>query len=195
MAMTKYAVTTVELQRLCYSGHKRRHAIKFQSVLTPDGLILHLYGPVEGRRHDMTLYHESGLDATLASALLIEGQRYYVYGDTAYFIRPWLQAAFQGILTPQQEAFNASMKVPRTAVEWGFKDVKQVCSSLDFSRKLKIREAPVAQLYKIGVFIWNLRCCAYGGATASFFDVSPPTWEEYLGLEADAGAESAAASG
>lgn len=51
--------------------------------MTPDGLIFYLYGPIEGRRHDMTLYHESGLDAILASDLLIQGQRYYVYGDTA----------------------------------------------------------------------------------------------------------------
>lgn len=174
------------LQRSCYSGHKRRHAIKFQSVLTPDGLVFHLYGPVEGRRHDMTLYHESGLDTTLATALLIDGQRYYIYGDTAYFIRPWLQAAYQGILTPEQEAFNASMKVPRTAVEWGFKDIKQICTTLDYTRKLKVREAPVAQVYKIGVLVWNLRCCAYGGATSSFFDCPPPTWDEYLNLHADA---------
>lgn len=187
--------TGAGLQRSCYSGHKRRHAIKFQSVLTPDGLVFRLSGPVDGRRHDMTLYHESGLDATLASDLLIEGQCYYVYGDTAYFIRPRLLAAFPGILTPQQEEFNTSMKVPRTAVQWGFKDVKQICSSLDLLRKLKIRQAPVAQLYKIGISIWNLRYCAYGGATASFFDVSPPTWEEYLGLEADAEAESATTSG
>jgi len=51
------------LQRACYSGYKRKHAVKFQSVLTPDGLIFHLFGPWEGRRHDMTLYFESGFDA------------------------------------------------------------------------------------------------------------------------------------
>lgn len=97
-----------------------------------------------------------------------------------------MQAAFQGILTFEQDAFNASMKLPRTAVEWGFKDIKQICTTLDYTRKLKLREAPVAQLYKIGVFVWSLRCCAYGGATSSFLDCPPPTWEEYLGLQADA---------
>jgi len=43
------------LQRCMYSGHKRDHVMKFQSVVTPDGLLFHLYGPVEGRRHDMTM--------------------------------------------------------------------------------------------------------------------------------------------
>jgi len=47
------------LQRVCYSGHKRRHAVKFLNVLNPDGLFFYLFGPWEGRRHDMTLYHNS----------------------------------------------------------------------------------------------------------------------------------------
>jgi len=147
------------LQRACYSGHKRKHALKFQNLLTPDGLFFHFFGPVEGRRHDMTLYHESGMDATLADALIVGGEQYYLYGDVAYMMRPWLQTAFEGILSPDQDAHNNAMKVPRTAVEWGFKDVKQVCSSLDFPRKLKIREGPVGLLYKTGALVWNLRCC------------------------------------
>ena len=32
-------------QQLFYNGHKRWHGIKFQAVVTPDGLITHLYGP------------------------------------------------------------------------------------------------------------------------------------------------------
>ena len=35
-----------ENQRIVYNGHKRVHAIKFQSVALPNGLIGHLYGPV-----------------------------------------------------------------------------------------------------------------------------------------------------
>ena len=48
-------------QRVLYNGHKRVHAIKFQSVVTPDGMIANLHGPVEGKRHD------SGMLADLVS--------------------------------------------------------------------------------------------------------------------------------
>ena len=34
-----------EHQRIMYNGHKRVHAIKFQSVVAPNGLIANLYGP------------------------------------------------------------------------------------------------------------------------------------------------------
>ncbi|XP_055356897.1 uncharacterized protein LOC129601996 [Paramacrobiotus metropolitanus] len=36
-----------------YSGHAGTHALKFQSVVAPDGLIINMFGPVEGRRHDV----------------------------------------------------------------------------------------------------------------------------------------------
>ena len=48
-------------QRVMYNGHKRVHGIKFQSVVTPNGLIANLSGPFEGKRHDSVMLHESGL--------------------------------------------------------------------------------------------------------------------------------------
>ena len=39
-----------EMQRTVYNGHKRVHAIKFQSVTLPNGIIANMYGPV-GKIH------------------------------------------------------------------------------------------------------------------------------------------------
>ena len=41
-------------QRVVYNGHKRVHALKFQSIVVPNGIILSMWGPCEGRRHDVT---------------------------------------------------------------------------------------------------------------------------------------------
>ena len=38
-----------KLQITMYNGHKRVHAMKFQSVTLPNGMIAHLYGPVVRR--------------------------------------------------------------------------------------------------------------------------------------------------
>jgi hypothetical protein len=48
-------------QRVMYSGHKRHHGMKFQAVVTPDGLIVHLAGPYEGKKHDMGMLRDSQL--------------------------------------------------------------------------------------------------------------------------------------
>jgi len=176
------------LQRACYSGHNRRRAVKFL-LLTRDGLFFYLYGLVEGRCLDMTLSHASGLDGLLPDAMPVNGE-HYLYADAAFMLRPLLQMAFEGLITPDQAAHNASMKVPRTSVEWGYKDVKQMCSFFDFPRQMKLRETPVGLLYKSGALFWNLRCYAYGGATSTFFSCPPPTWSQYLGLPpTDVGSE------
>ena len=48
-------------QRIVYNGHKRVHALKFQSVVVPNRMIANLAGPFEGKKHDSTMLCKSGL--------------------------------------------------------------------------------------------------------------------------------------
>ena len=48
-----------EFQRIVFNGHHRVHALKFQSIATPNGLVANMYGPVEGRRHDSGILRDS----------------------------------------------------------------------------------------------------------------------------------------
>jgi DDE superfamily endonuclease len=77
------------MQRITYSGHERRPGLKWQVVTTPDGMHFHVCGPFEGRRHDMHLYAESGLDDVQSDSLLIGGIQYHLYGDSGYALRPY----------------------------------------------------------------------------------------------------------
>jgi hypothetical protein len=129
------------MQRVAYNGHKRKHALKFQAVVAPDGLILHAYGPMEGRRHDWTLYIRSGIDAQLRDCLLADGRQYYIYGDSGYCRRSYLQVPFAGSqLTSAEETFNKAMSTCRISVEWIFKEIKLYWTTVDFKRKMRIRE-------------------------------------------------------
>lgn len=65
-----------------YNGHKRKHATKFQTLSTPDGIISHVYGGIEGRCHDITLLRRSGLQAALESNDRFRG--FFIFGDPAY---------------------------------------------------------------------------------------------------------------
>jgi hypothetical protein len=78
-------------QRAAYNGHKRKHALKFQALMSPDGLILHAAGPLEGRRHDWTLYMRSGLDEELEGGLCIADTQYCIHGDSGYNRRAWME--------------------------------------------------------------------------------------------------------
>ncbi|TDL14164.1 hypothetical protein BD410DRAFT_700488, partial [Rickenella mellea] len=75
----------VKNQRIVYNGWKRIHAIKFHSLITPDGLHVHVYGPVEGRRHDETLYRQSGLSELLDKySWGPDGESLAIFGDSGY---------------------------------------------------------------------------------------------------------------
>ena len=69
------------LQREVYSGHKRVHGLKFQSVQAPNGIIANMLGPMEGRRHDAAMLAESGLLNQLQDLVDIDGEAFYLYGD------------------------------------------------------------------------------------------------------------------
>ncbi|KAK3733408.1 hypothetical protein QZH41_012167, partial [Actinostola sp. cb2023] len=56
------------------------------TVVTPNGLIAHLFGPIEGRRHDAFMLGVSGLTARLQRFVKQNGEPYVIYGDPAYGI-------------------------------------------------------------------------------------------------------------
>ena len=103
-------------QREVYSGHKRCHgSLKYQSVSSPCGLIVDLYGPVPGRRHDMHLLRESRIVERLRE-VNVHGTVYRVYGDPAYPITDVILRAFRGLhLTPVQREINREFNAMRTS--------------------------------------------------------------------------------
>lgn len=79
------------LQRATYSGHKKKNALKIEAISLTNCLISSLEGPVEARRHDITLYRISGIEAYLMEGLTINDAQYYLYGDPSYSLRAfWL---------------------------------------------------------------------------------------------------------
>ncbi|CAB1098008.1 unnamed protein product [Ectocarpus sp. CCAP 1310/34] len=108
-------------QRLWYNGWKRKHALKYQAIDTPDGIIRMLWGPILGRRHDVAMVGESGLLQDLQQWFNdAAGTPYYVFGDPAYSLSPWLLAPYKGVLNAFEQTFNTAMSSVRVSVEWGF---------------------------------------------------------------------------
>ena len=170
------------LQRLLYNGHKRVHAIKFQSVVAPNGLIANLFGPVEGRRHDSGMLRDSDLLTQLQLySHSPHGDPLCIYGDLAYPLRPQLQAPFRGLhLTPLQQDFNSSMSKVRTSVEWVFGDIINYFSFLDYKKNLKVGLSAVGKMYIVCALLTNARTCLYSSNTGSYFSLDPPSLQDYF---------------
>lgn len=134
-----------------------------------------MYDPEIGRRHDLPLYRESGLNGVLEETLVVDEKQYCRLGDAAYIFRPWIQDQFQSFQTTmEQERFNAAISAVRTAVEWSYKELKQMLASQDFQRALCLRQA-IMLLYRSAALLWNFHCCLLykGQATLKFTCTSP----------------------
>jgi hypothetical protein len=183
-------------QKLLYSGHKRAHGIKFQSVVAPDGFFACMFGPITGNRHDSYMLAKSGLIPKLREIMPLpaapriedvnELQNYGVYslyGDPAYPQSLVLLGGFRNPRPGSREAqWNTEMSKVREVVEWAFANLIKNWAFLDFRASMMVFKSPVAKYYIIAAFLMNCRSCFYGNQTMQYFDCEPLTLGQYLSL-------------
>lgn len=171
-----------EGQEAVYSGHKRIHCLKFQSIVTPDGLIAHLHGPIEGRRHDMALLNISGV--------LVEARRYLqgyaLYGDSGYQNCGLLVSPFRNTntLTAEERRFNVDMSIVRVSVEHAFGVVQSLFPYLCNIECNRIGLSPVGKVYRVAVLMSNAVTIVRGeNVITARYRLQPPTLDEYFRVE------------
>lgn len=169
-------------QQEYFSGHKRFHCLKYQSVVCPDGIITSLLGPFKGNRHDAGILRESNLYNQLSAKVkLNDDSKYVLYGDPAYPIRELLICPFSTRnLSNEQLQFNKSMSPLRQGVEWAFGKVISEFAFLDFKKNQKLLLQDLGTMYKVGVLLTNCHTCLYGSQCSMYFDVDPVSLEQYL---------------
>ncbi|KFH61705.1 hypothetical protein MVEG_12457, partial [Podila verticillata NRRL 6337] len=101
----------IEGQERIYNGHKHVHAMKYQSVATPDGIIVHLSGPYAGNRHDSRLFEMSGLAPILwTHAKGDQNCQLTLYGDPAYTVSDIMQRPFHTAgISHEEKLYNEHM--------------------------------------------------------------------------------------
>eukprot|EP00111_Clytia_hemisphaerica_P010919 TCONS_00032003-protein len=168
-------------QRMFYNGHKRKHALKYQAVSAPNGLIAHFYGPIEGSRHDSFMLRESHLLNDLEQySYDLNGDVLAIYGDAGYPFRDHLQTGFPNPLCDAQRNYNQEMSRVRVTVEWAFGSVIEKFKFTDHKAMQKSLLSPVAKQYIVSALLSNIHTCLYGSNTSQFFECPPPNLEDYL---------------
>jgi hypothetical protein len=168
-------------QQASYNGHKRTHALKYQIITTPNGLIANLSGPFEGNRHDGFLFRESGVENEIQHYRGARGQRMYLYGDSAYALKPCMMTPFSSVnITPDKTEFNKNMSKVRQCVEWSIGKTINLFAFLDFKKNQKLLLQPVGKYYVVATLLCNFHTCVYGSQTGRYFQLAPPTLANYI---------------
>jgi hypothetical protein len=153
-----------------WSGHKRAHGLKFQSLMAPCGLVLDLAGAYPGGRNDAILLRWAGLEEELEAINAEEEEDEFVlYGDSAYSAARYVLTAYGGGATPAQLRWNTEMNAVRTSVEWGFAKIVQHCAYFQCPTQLRLRQQPLGHMYATAVLITNIHSLLYGGGTTQAF--------------------------
>ena len=108
-------------------------------------------------------------------------RRAVCYGDSAYDESTHLARSRRGMALSQAlQDVDRSMRAPRMTVEQSFNKVVQLFAFMDYSKKLQLWRIPVAQLWAVADFFSNCHTCLYQSQVCSYFDVEPPSLNEYL---------------
>ena len=76
--------------------------------------------------------------------------------------------------------WNGAMSSVRVSAEWIFKDIINYFKFLDFKKNLKVQLSVVGKMYIACTLLQNATCCLSGWTTSKYFEVQPPTPQEYL---------------
>ena len=160
-------------QRACYNDWKWKHCLKYHAIGTPDGLISHLFGPVDGRRKDAFLWKESNLPAILQHyAHTLDGTPLQVYGDPAYSISSFLLSPYQGAqITQDQQLWNQAISRLRIIVEWAFKEMVTMFGFLDYVKNQKHLLQPVGVQFRVAALLHNAHVCLHHPQITQYFEI------------------------
>ena len=119
-------------QCILYNGHQKVHAIKFQSVVAPNGLIANLYDPVEARRYGSGMFGDSGLFYDLQE---------YAHGPNNNILFVWWSAVPSSTTTYGSFSW-CSKNNPSKFLEQSDEPIKCI-GRMDFLRHSRLLQIPV----------------------------------------------------
>ncbi|OAD75373.1 hypothetical protein PHYBLDRAFT_166621 [Phycomyces blakesleeanus NRRL 1555(-)] len=152
-------------QSVLYNSWKHIHALKFQAVVTPDGITSSLLGPFIGSCHDHFIYTISKIENRLKKYLAptSDSEKYYALYDHNKFC-------------------NKSMSKVHIAVEWDFGEVQKYFKYCKYKYAMKTKENNLAKIYQLSSIFKNMYHCINHKklSTGSYFNLLPPSLEDYI---------------
>jgi nuclease HARBI1 len=169
-------------QARVYNGHHRVHCLQFQGTSAPDGMIVDLFGPVAGSRHDQHVNDISGFNERLRDCQIGNALQFKDYADKGYIVKSHGHVAYKGKNLPQPLVdANMAMSPQRIGIEWAFNKISQISAFVDQYKIQRVQLSQVAKYYWLAALLANANTCLYGSNASRYWGVQPPTLGSYFG--------------
>ena len=162
----------LEVQEAWYNGWKKLHGMKWQTVIIACGMDIHVYGPLSARSNDLTALGKSCIEDLLRALFEARDNIFYLlFGDSAFIPTD--------VMATNETYPGRGMSSVREPIEWSYKDVKSLWKYCDYKHALKIYKQPVAKIFFVCMLLRNALVALHGCQTSGYFDMLPPTLEEW----------------
>ena len=171
------------IQRAWYNGWKKLHGMKYQTLDMPNGMNLHVWGPISVRHNDLTSLRDSDINQKIVDMQINQPFQWVIYGDSAYVHVPdshILARHHNENNTDRQNLENKCLSACRECIEWDYGDVGKMWSMVDYKKVLKMQLMPVKNIYLTALILRNAYVTMNGGTTPEYFNMTPPTFEVWV---------------
>lgn len=132
----------LEVQQAWWTGWKKLHGLKWQTVTLANGMDISVFGPLSCRNNDLTSLDRSGIEDSFKELQHGENFLFKIFGDSAYDNSDVL--AVGG---------GRGMASVRESIEHTYKDIKGQWKYCDYKHILQLRKQPVGKI----IFFLNCR--------------------------------------
>lgn len=158
-----------EIQQAWWTGWKKLHGLKFQTVILANGMDFKIYGPVSVRHNDAYTLGRSRIEEKIEYLQRNQRLKFKMYGDSAYFDDDFMVTGG-----------GRGMSSVRETIEWSYKDLKMTWRYCNWRNVLQLRKQPVGKIVFVCILLRNMYNCMYSSEAATYFEFLPPTLEDYL---------------
>lgn len=158
-----------EVQQAWWTGWKKLHGMKWQSITMANGMDFEIWGPVSVRHPDAYTLNHSKIEEKLEQCQQGNNLQFKIHGDSAYFDDEYLATGG-----------GRGMASVRESIEWSYKDLKNTWKVCEWKICLKLKNQPIAKMMLVCFILKNVLTTFYGCQTAEYFQCMPPTFDDYI---------------
>ena len=158
-----------EIQQAFWTGWKKLHGLKYQTLIMANGMDFSVWGPESVRRNDNFTLHKSEILEQLEELQIDQQLKFKVFGDSAYQIDEYIVSGG-----------GKGMAAVRETIEWKYKDIKTVWKYCDYKHCLKLRKQPLGKIFLVCMLLRNAHVTMNGNQAQEYFVCEPPTFEDWI---------------
>jgi hypothetical protein len=167
--------------RIYFSGHKWFYCLSFLIVSSMEGLVCECWGAEVGCRNDHHLQNSSNISHRLLMAQQGQADFFTCGTDKGLHISAAVKPMYNNQPnTPNENLANHELSACRATSEWDVGRQHIMWKFIDYKKVLFRELQPLGLMFRVLCILTNAITCLDGNSTSEYYNICPPTLEDYF---------------